>query len=74
MKKQTSETLGLFTKSEIDTIRLICRQFTNREIAERTGKGLRTVDGYRESILGKMKVRNTAGIVVFAIRNGIYKP
>ena len=74
MKKESSEKGDLFTKNEITTIRLICRQLTNREIAAKMGKGLRTIDGYRESVLQKMKMKNTAGIVVFAIRHGIFRP
>nr|MBU9936093.1 LuxR C-terminal-related transcriptional regulator [Ferruginibacter sp.] len=34
---------------------------------------IRTIEGYREKIEEKMEVHNTAGIVVYAIKNGIYK-
>ena len=63
----------LFSKNELATIRLICKQYTNRQISEKLGKNLRTIDGYRESILVKMKVHKTAGIVIYAIKNGIFR-
>ena len=34
---------------------------------------IRTIEGYREKIMEKIKARNTTGIVVYAIKNGIYK-
>jgi DNA-binding NarL/FixJ family response regulator len=61
-----------FTGREMDIIKLICAQFSNKEMASRLNLSVRTVEGYRDRILEKMDVRNTAGIVVYAIKNGIY--
>jgi DNA-binding CsgD family transcriptional regulator len=33
----------------------------------------RTVEGYRARIQEKMKVKSTAGIVIFALKTGLYK-
>jgi DNA-binding NarL/FixJ family response regulator len=62
-----------FTKREMDIIILICMQYETREIAGKLGIGKRTVESYRSAILKKMKVRNTAGVIVYAIRKGIFK-
>jgi DNA-binding NarL/FixJ family response regulator len=62
-----------FNEREIEVIRLICDQFSNKEIAEKLSLSIRTIEGYREKILEKMEVHNTAGIVVFAIKTSIYK-
>lgn len=62
-----------YTEKEKAIIRLICEEFSNKEIAARLGISMRTVEGHRERIQEKMKVRNTAGIVVNAIREGIFK-
>ena len=61
-----------FTMKEIAIIKLICQENTNKEIADVFGLSKRSVEGYRENILLKMKAKNTAGIVVFAIRNNIF--
>lgn len=62
-----------FNEREIEVIRLICDQFSNKEIAEKLNLSIRTIEGYREKIVEKMEVHNTAGIVVFAIKTSIYK-
>jgi len=63
----------IFTKKEKDIIRLICMERSNKEIASELNLSIRTVEGYREKVQEKMQVRNTAGIVVYAIRKGIFK-
>ncbi len=72
-KAEVKEFNELFTEKELQVIRLICRQSSNQEIAVKLKRSLRTVEGYRASILAKMKMKNTAGIVVYAIKAGIYK-
>jgi DNA-binding NarL/FixJ family response regulator len=61
----------LFTGREKEIIRLICRQHTAQEIGEKLFLSKRTVEGYRTRILEKMDVKNTAGVVVFALRNNL---
>jgi DNA-binding NarL/FixJ family response regulator len=73
MKATRGADHSLFSKNELATIRLICKGLSNREISEKLEKSVRTIDGYRESILVKMKVHNTAGLVVYAIKKGIFK-
>lgn len=62
-----------FTERELEVVRLICDQLSNKEIAERLNLSVRTIEGHREKILEKMDVRNTAGIVTFAIKASIYQ-
>lgn len=62
-----------FSEKELQIIKLICEEHSSREIADKLFLGVRTVEGYREKIQQKMKARNMAGVVVYAIRNGIYK-
>lgn len=62
-----------FSEKEIKIIQFICQEFTNKEIGKELFLSDRTVEGYRVKILGKMNVKSTAGIVIYAIKNGIYK-
>lgn len=55
---------------EFKIIKYICDELTNKEIAEKLSWSKRTVEGYRERIIQKLGVKNTAGIVKFAV---IYK-
>jgi DNA-binding NarL/FixJ family response regulator len=63
-----------FTDKEIEIIHLICQELTTKEIGEKLFMSTRTVDGYRTRLLEKMNVKNSVGIVIYAIQNGIYKP
>ena len=62
-----------FSEREVEVIKMICDQFSNKEIAEKLNLSIRTIEGYREKILEKMEVHNTAGIVVYAIKTSIYQ-
>ncbi|HMI61843.1 MAG TPA: response regulator transcription factor [Puia sp.] len=63
----------LFTDREKDIIRLICRQHTAQEIGDLLFLSKRTVEGYRTRILEKMDVKNTAGVVIFALKHSIIR-
>lgn len=60
-----------FSEREKEIIELICREMTNKEIAEKLFLSSRTVEGHRVHILEKMNVKNSVGVVVYALKNGI---
>jgi DNA-binding NarL/FixJ family response regulator len=62
-----------FTEREILVMKFICQELSNREIAMNLKLSVRTIEGYREKIQEKISARNTAGIVVYAIKNSIYQ-
>jgi DNA-binding NarL/FixJ family response regulator len=64
---------ALFTDREKEVVRLICRQHTAQEIGDLLFLSKRTVEGYRTRILEKMDVKNTAGVVIFALKHGIVR-
>ena len=64
--------LPTFSEKDIDIIRLICEELSNKEIADRMGLSKRTVEWHRKEISEKLHTKNTAGIVVYAMRNKIY--
>jgi DNA-binding NarL/FixJ family response regulator len=63
-----------FSEREKEIIRLICQEYTNKQIGEVLFISARTVEGYRMKILDKMEAKNIVGIVIEAIRLGIYEP
>ncbi|HTF30414.1 MAG TPA: response regulator transcription factor [Flavitalea sp.] len=63
-----------FSERELEIIRLICQELTNKEIADQLFLSIRTVEGYRLKIQEKMNVKNSIGLVIYAIRNNLYKP
>lgn len=62
-----------FTERERTIIQCICQELSNKEIAHRLQLSVRTVESHRERIQEKMQVRNMAGIVVYAIKHGLYQ-
>lgn len=62
------------SERELEVLKLICAEKTTPEIAERLFLSPRTVEGHRNNILLKTGARNVAGLVVFAMTNGIHTP
>ncbi len=58
---------------EKEVLQLICKEMTGTEIAEKLFISVRTVDGHRNNLLLKTGCRNTAGLVLFAVKHHIYE-
>lgn len=59
------------TKREIEILKLISDEFSNHEIADKLFISQRTVDTHRRNLIQKLQVKNTAGLVRFALKNKI---
>ena len=59
------------TSREQEIIILISNELTNNEIAEELHISPRTVDTHRRNLLQKLGVKNTAGLVKFAVKNNM---
>lgn len=57
------------SERELEILLLICKGFSNQEIADQLFISKRTVDKHRANILEKTGSKNTANLVVFAIKN-----
>jgi DNA-binding NarL/FixJ family response regulator len=57
------------SKREIEILLKICEGLSNQEIAETLFISKRTVDKHRANLLGKTNSKNTASLMVFAIKN-----
>jgi DNA-binding NarL/FixJ family response regulator len=59
------------SEREIEVLRMIAQEYTNGEIAEKLFISIRTVDTHRRNILEKLQVKNTAGLVKYALENAL---
>jgi DNA-binding NarL/FixJ family response regulator len=59
------------TERELEVLKLICEEKTAAEIAKEIFLSPRSVEGIRQRLIEKVGVRNTAGLVMFAIKGGI---
>lgn len=62
--------LGL-SRREFEILRLITKEYTNEEIGKELKISKRTVDSHRQNLLYKLKVKNTVGLIKFAINNHV---
>jgi len=68
-----SKTKIAFNDKELIVIKMICEEKTSREIGDTLCISSRTVDEYRIKIREKMEVKSTAGVVIYAIKNELFK-
>ncbi len=61
----------ILTRREQEVLSLICREFSNAEIAEKLFLSIGTVETHRKRIISKLGVNNTVGLVKFAVRHGL---
>lgn len=59
------------TAREKEVIKLICMQYSTKEIADKLFINHRTVEGHRNNLMLKTQSKNIAGLVVFALQNEI---
>lgn len=64
----------ILSEREMEILKLICQQFTSQEIADKLFIARRTVEGHKGNLLLKTAVKNTAGLVIYAIQNQLIDP
>ncbi|HRI33091.1 MAG: response regulator transcription factor [Saprospiraceae bacterium] len=62
-KKKNNILLPKISRREREVLTLIVKEHTTQEIAERLFISLKTVESHRSSLISKLNVRNTAGLV-----------
>jgi DNA-binding NarL/FixJ family response regulator len=59
------------TKREVEILKLIAQEMTNNEIAERLFISMYTVETHRKNLIRKTGVKNTVGLVKYAMQQGL---
>lgn len=59
----------ILSKREIEILTLICKEFSNAQIAEKLFLSISTIETHRKNIISKLGVNNTVGLVRFALKN-----
>lgn len=70
-KEEVPNEFNQLTEREMDIIRLLANELSSVEIAEKLFIAPKTVETHRHNILKKLNVKNTVGIVKYAIKNGL---
>jgi DNA-binding CsgD family transcriptional regulator len=75
MKKNTKAApLDGLSPREREVLKLVVEGRTSKQIAAVVGVKPGTVDTYRSRLMAKLEIGDIAGLVRFAIRNGLIKP
>jgi DNA-binding NarL/FixJ family response regulator len=61
----------ILSRRELEVLRLICKEYSNAEIAGKLFLSVSTVETHRKNLIAKLGVNNTVGLVKFALRNNL---
>lgn len=59
------------TRREMEILKLICDGYSSKDISEKLFISINTVETHRKKILLKLNVKNTVGVVKYALENHI---
>jgi DNA-binding NarL/FixJ family response regulator len=62
------------SEREIEIIRCVAEGYSNQEIADKLFLSVHTVTTHRKNIMSKLGVNNTAGLVMYAVREQLISP
>lgn len=65
------ESVEQLTPREIDVLKLIVQGYTNRQIGEELNISIRTVEGHRANLSGKLGLRSRVELVRYAREHGL---
>ena len=63
--------IGVLSTREKEIMHYIAKEYKSVQIAEKLFISKRTVDGHRKNIMVKLHLKSTAGIVKYAVENGL---
>ena len=61
----------LFSDRELEVLKLVCQDFSSKEIANSLSLSNRTIETHRVNVMQKMNVKSVAGMVAYAYTQGL---
>lgn len=62
------------SERELEVLQLLCQQLTTKQIAERLFISPKTVEMHKSNLLIKTGVKNSVGLIIYAIQNNLVDP
>ena len=69
--KNNIATFANLSLREIEFLKFACTELAYKEIADKMGLSVRTVEGYRDTLCEKLNLKTRIGLAMYAVRNGI---
>lgn len=63
--------ISSLTKREVQVLKLVAQQYSTREIANELHISESTVETHRKNLMRKVKVKNSVGLAIFALKNEV---
>jgi len=63
----------ILTDKEVEFLKLTCSELSYKEIAEKMFVSSRRVEDHRNTLFEKLKIRSRVGLVMYAIKKGIFE-
>jgi DNA-binding NarL/FixJ family response regulator len=64
----------VLTPRQREVLQLIAEGYSTKEIAQKLDIGIKTVETHRSQLMERLDIHDLAGLVRYAIRNGIVRP
>ena len=58
-------------ENELTFLQLACSEMTYKEIADIMNLSPKTIDGYRQELFNKLRIKNRVGLVIYALKNNL---
>jgi DNA-binding NarL/FixJ family response regulator len=72
-QKKDTDIISQLSVNEMTFLKMSCTEMNYKQIAAEMHLSTRTVEGYRDELFRKLNVMSRVGLVIFAIKNGLYK-
>ena len=69
-----SSAISALTDREREVLKLIADGLSSKEIAQKLGVSLKTIESHRANLMDKLDIHKVSGLVRFAIRAGLVAP
>lgn len=63
-----------FSENELYVLQCICQEMETTDIAAEMNVSICTIEAYRERLYEKTGAKQISGVVMYALRNGFYRP
>ncbi|TDP02080.1 response regulator [Flavobacterium sp. 245] len=65
---------SILTPRELEIVKLISQEYSGKEIGEQLFISVNTVETHRKNIMKKLHMKNTIGLVKYALKNNLINP
>ncbi len=72
-QKKDTDIISQLSVNEMTFLKMSCTEMNYKQIAAEMHLSTRTIEGYRDELFKKLNVMSRVGLVIFAIKNGLYK-